>query len=563
MAARDDMSAEERLIARCFRSARDASRRAWPCRRCRGADAAARLRSGADDRRRHRRRAFLSRRSAGDDRPQGAAHEPLRSRRQGRAAGRLSAFDRAAGRRSTRLGSRHSRRDWATMREHYQCPLLGGDTDRTPGPISVSIAAFGTVPQGKMVRRSTAKAGDRIVVTGTIGDAALGVLLRRDAAIWHSACGCPTRRATTAATLSHAAAAQRARRGGAAARLGRDGRVRRPCRRSRQARAAPRGVAAEVDVARVPLSDAARAALAADPALLETVLTGGDDYEILLTLPPERLDGIPRRGGRSRRRRRLKSAASLPGRAPASSATARRCVSRGRPSAISSSRCRSADQATEALAHDSAVLWPLGAAAAIMADPEGRHARYDGHRQAAAAHAASPSRAPAGTPIRATPRCTGTIRPSTICAGARARGCRISPSNIATAAPGKDDPGIKRNWAALDAVELVPRYGVMPSLPPCEVELFGRRYAAPIGVAPMGGPAVVWPGADIYLARAAQRARVPYTLGTVGCATIEKIAEIAPDVFWFQLYRAAKQRSRHRLRSRPPRRRPRAATRWC
>jgi (S)-mandelate dehydrogenase len=105
---------------------------------------------------------------------------------------------------------------------------------------------------------------------------------------------------------------------------------------------------------------------------------------------------------------------------------------------------------------------------------------------------------------------------------------------------GKEDAGIKRNWAALDAVELVPRYGVMPSLPPCEVELFGRRYAAPIGVAPMGGPAVVWPGADIYLARAAQRARIPYTLGTVGCATIEKIAEVAPDVFWFQLYRAAR-----------------------
>ena len=105
---------------------------------------------------------------------------------------------------------------------------------------------------------------------------------------------------------------------------------------------------------------------------------------------------------------------------------------------------------------------------------------------------------------------------------------------------GKDDAGIKRNWAGLDAVELVPRYGVMPSLPPCEVELFGRRYAAPIGIAPMGGPAIVWPGADEYLARAAQRARVPYTLGTVGCTTIERIAEIAPDVFWFQLYRAAR-----------------------
>src|SRR6202050_230682 len=103
---------------------------------------------------------------------------------------------------------------------------------------------------------------------------------------------------------------------------------------------------------------------------------------------------------------------------------------------------------------------------------------------------------------------------------------------------GKDDAGIKRNLAALDAVGLVPRYGVLPSLPPCDVELFGRRYAAPIGISPMGGPAIVCPGADIYLARAAQRARVAYTLGVVGCATIEKIAEVAPDVFLFPLYRA-------------------------
>jgi (S)-mandelate dehydrogenase len=104
---------------------------------------------------------------------------------------------------------------------------------------------------------------------------------------------------------------------------------------------------------------------------------------------------------------------------------------------------------------------------------------------------------------------------------------------------GKDDAGIKRNWTALDAVELVPRYGIMPSLPPCDIELFGRRYAAPIGIAPMGGPAIVWPGADKHLARAAQKARVPYVLGMAGGATIEEIAAIAPDVAWFQLYRAA------------------------
>ena len=107
------------------------------------------------------------------------------------------------------------------------------------------------------------------------------------------------------------------------------------------------------------------------------------------------------------------------------------------------------------------------------------------------------------------------------------------------------DTGIAHNWAALDAVELVPRYGVMPALPTVEVELFGRNYAAPLGIAPMGGPAIIWPGADIALAQAAQQARVPYTLGTVGGITIEQAAEIAPDVLWFQLYRMA--RNDHRL----------------
>jgi (S)-mandelate dehydrogenase len=102
------------------------------------------------------------------------------------------------------------------------------------------------------------------------------------------------------------------------------------------------------------------------------------------------------------------------------------------------------------------------------------------------------------------------------------------------------DTGIAHNWAALDAVKLVPRYGVMPSLPPIGVELFGRHYCAPFGVAPMGGPSIVWPGADLLLAKAAQRARVPYVLGLAGGATIEQVARVAPDVFWFQLYRCAK-----------------------
>ncbi len=102
------------------------------------------------------------------------------------------------------------------------------------------------------------------------------------------------------------------------------------------------------------------------------------------------------------------------------------------------------------------------------------------------------------------------------------------------------DGGIARNWQALDSVELLPRYGVTTVLPGIGIELFGRRYAAPFGVAPMGGPSIVWPGADGYLAAAAQRARVPYTLGLVGGMTLERAAEIAPDVLWFQLYRCAR-----------------------
>lgn len=170
----------------------------------------------------------------------------------------------------------------------YGCPLLGGDTDHTPGPLSVSITAFGAVPHGAMVRRATAKPGDSIVVTGTIGDAALGVLLRRDPALcarWRlsdSAAAAlkdryllPQPRTALAGAVLHDAAAAMDVSDGLA------GDLAKLCRTS--------GVAAEVDITRVPLSEAAQAAVAAQPDLLETVLTGGDDYEILLTLSPDKL----------------------------------------------------------------------------------------------------------------------------------------------------------------------------------------------------------------------------------------------------------------------------------
>jgi thiamine-monophosphate kinase len=173
----------------------------------------------------------------------------------------------------------------------YGCPLLGGDTDHTPGLTSVSIAAFGTVPQGTMVRRSTAKPGDCIVVTGTIGDSALGLKLRQDRGFiqsWRLSAAAaaylqeryllPQPRNTLAeAVLQHASAAIDVSDGlaGDLAKL---------------ARAS--AVAADIDVARVPLSNAAGAVLATAPELLETALSGGDDYEIALTLPPEKLAGF-------------------------------------------------------------------------------------------------------------------------------------------------------------------------------------------------------------------------------------------------------------------------------
>ena len=61
----------------------------------------------------------------------------------------------------------------------FGCPLFGGDTVRTLGPVTISIAMIGSVPEGTMVRRAGARLDDRIYVSGTIGDAALGVQLRK------------------------------------------------------------------------------------------------------------------------------------------------------------------------------------------------------------------------------------------------------------------------------------------------------------------------------------------------------------------------------------------------
>jgi thiamine-monophosphate kinase len=170
----------------------------------------------------------------------------------------------------------------------FNCPLLGGDTVSTPGPLMVSVTAFGRVPPMAMVRRSSARAGDVVVVTGTIGDAALGlaVLQQRDAA--HALAGniagretliaryrVPQPRVALAdAVRNHASAAMDVSDGLA-------GDLAKLCRAS--------GVAAEVRLADIPLSPAAQTVLAAQASTIDALVAGGDDYEILCTVAEDRL----------------------------------------------------------------------------------------------------------------------------------------------------------------------------------------------------------------------------------------------------------------------------------
>ena len=171
--------------------------------------------------------------------------------------------------------------------EEFAISLFGGDTDRTPGPVTIAVFVVGAVPRGAMVQRAGAKPGDRVFCTGTIGDGALGLKLHRepalaarwglspdDAAHLRARSRLPQPRLALAAALrAHAAAAMDVSDGLA-------GDLAKLCRVS--------GVSAEIEVSAVPLSSGARAALARDAALIETVLTGGDDYEVLCAVPPAR-----------------------------------------------------------------------------------------------------------------------------------------------------------------------------------------------------------------------------------------------------------------------------------
>jgi isopentenyl diphosphate isomerase/L-lactate dehydrogenase-like FMN-dependent dehydrogenase len=98
------------------------------------------------------------------------------------------------------------------------------------------------------------------------------------------------------------------------------------------------------------------------------------------------------------------------------------------------------------------------------------------------------------------------------------------------------ETGLRRNKQALDDLSLLPRALVDVDAIDTSRTLFGRKWSLPFGVAPIGMAGLVWPGAEAALARAAAAANIPFTLSTAGTTSIEKMAEIAPDNMWFQLY---------------------------
>ena len=166
--------------------------------------------------------------------------------------------------------------------QHFGIPLLGGDTVSTPGPLMVSITALGRVPTGRMVPRTGVQPGDRIYVSGTIGDAALGLQVRLDPSFGQKLSNTQrdhllSRYLEPQPRLALARAMRDFAHGGMDVSDGIVGDLSKMLRAS--------GVGATIRLADVPLSDAATA-LAVDEKAFVTAMTGGDDYELLAAVPP-------------------------------------------------------------------------------------------------------------------------------------------------------------------------------------------------------------------------------------------------------------------------------------
>lgn len=163
----------------------------------------------------------------------------------------------------------------------YGLTLIGGDTVATPGPLLLNVVAIGEVPQGRMLRRAHAKAGDDVWVTGTIGDAALGLrILRGDGlALSNRHCASlvaryhvPEPRVTAGRVILAIAHACLDVSDGLIADCG------------HMAEASKVGI--ELRAADIPLAAATQAAIANERANLADLLTAGDDYELAFTAAP-------------------------------------------------------------------------------------------------------------------------------------------------------------------------------------------------------------------------------------------------------------------------------------
>ncbi len=176
--------------------------------------------------------------------------------------------------------------------EHFRLNLIGGDTDRRASvPLSITITAIGTVPEGKMVRRSTSRVGDRLFVSGTLGDAALGLVLRRNAdakrfpglsnedrAFLLERYLRPSPRVELSAVLMEYANAAMDLSDGLAKDLG------------RMCKASEKGAIIEIDA--LPLSSAAARIAEATPEVRTMALSGGDDYEVLCSVPAAKAEAF-------------------------------------------------------------------------------------------------------------------------------------------------------------------------------------------------------------------------------------------------------------------------------
>lgn len=174
----------------------------------------------------------------------------------------------------------------------FKVNLAGGDSVSTSGPLSLTITALGLVPRNRMIRRKGARIGDALFVTGSIGDAALGLKLAQgsitqpvaeaDRAYLLSRLRRPSPRLDLVASL---------RVFGTAALDVSDGLI-----ADLRHLAVASKVRLAVDTQAVPLSGAALRLLLNAPGLRRTVLTGGDDYEIAFTAPADKAEDIAAAG---------------------------------------------------------------------------------------------------------------------------------------------------------------------------------------------------------------------------------------------------------------------------